>query len=171
LDKASAELAAQNQAQQQQFTDFASHLRLVVSSDTAQAGMRDVVYSVEYLSDNGNLQKLDNKIGAQFPKLDVTENNSAKCTGCSGPDASGKYHSTDKSGNRFEDLVSPQPATNRAQSFTVTPHGGGPSAPISVRLAGKDYGTIGQWSDGYHIPYINGYSYQQGLPGGYAPSQ
>jgi len=68
-------------------------------------------------------------------------------------------------------VVSPQPATNRAQSFTVTAHGGGPSAPISVRLAGKDYGTIGQWSDGYHIPYINGYSYQQCLPGGYAPSQ
>jgi hypothetical protein len=133
--------------------------------------MRDVVYTVEYLSDNGNLQKLDSKIGAQFPKLDVTENNSDKCSGCSGPDASGKYHSTDKSGNRFEDLVSPQPATNRAQSFTVTPHGGGPSAPISVRLAGKDYGTISQRSDGYHIPYINGYSYQQGLPGGYAPSQ
>jgi hypothetical protein len=54
---------------------------------------------------------------------------------------------------------------------TVSPQGGGATAPISVRLAGQDFGKIGKWSDGYHIPYINGYSYQQGLHGGYAPSQ
>jgi hypothetical protein len=60
------------------------------------------------------------------------------------------------SGNRFEDLVSPQPAGNRIQSFTVSPQGGGASAPISVRLAGQDFGAVGQWSDGLHIPYVNG---------------
>lgn len=160
----------QNSQQNAQFTAFASHLRLVVTSDTAQAGIRDIVYTVVYLSYNGNLQNLDAKSGAQYPKVDVTENNSAYCQGCT-KDAAGVYHSTDTGGNRFEDLVSPQPAGNRLQSFSVSPQGGGPSAPISVRLAGKDYGTIGQWSNGINIPYINGYSFQRGLPGGYAPSQ
>jgi RHS repeat-associated protein len=158
------------QREQARFSRFVSNLRLVVTSDTAQAGIRDVVYKVSYLSRNGNLQDLSDKIGAEFKKLDVTENNSAYCAGCS-KDAAGVYHSSDRDGNRFEDLVSPQPAGNRLQSFTASPHDGGPSAPISVRLAGQDYGTIGQWSDGIHIPYINGYSYQQGLPGGYAPTQ
>jgi hypothetical protein len=165
--------AAKSWGQQllKKFDAFVSHLRLVVTSDTAQAGIRDIVYTVAYLSKNGNIQNLDQKIGAQFKKLDVTENNSNYCQGCT-RDAAGVYHSTDNNGNRFEDLVTPQPATNRLQSFSVTPHDGGPTAPISVRLNGMDYGTIGQWSDGIHIPYINGYSYQQGLPtGGYAPQQ
>jgi RHS repeat-associated protein len=151
------------------FDAFVSHLRLVVISDSVTGGWREVLYKVAYLSDNGNIQSLD-KIDAQFKELDVTENNSVICKACV-QDSSGVWHSTDRTGNQFDDLVSVEPAGSRVQSFSVSPHDGGPSASISVRLAGQDYGKIGQWSDGYHYPYVNGKSYQQGLPGGYPPSQ
>ncbi len=168
---------------------YNSTYRLVATSDTFSdtGGAREVHWTVWLLSSTGSVVSFNDTFITD-PKFYVSESQSAKCDGCVpfGPDdfrSGGGVDQNQKvlppesqTPDVFIDTLRPGSGTkqNRSeQRFWISSSPGLNNADrqqIIVRISGKDYGSLGLWTDGKQSQWIQGYR-PTTLPGGNPPQE
>lgn len=142
-----------------------------------------MTWELEQLSSNGQTFSL-NEWGATDPHANITEHQTEECGGCTqfgidwrsggGVDQNGNLLPKEEQGtDRFEDRLAANGGQMKSkQSFTMSKELGlnpAKSEGVMVRIAGKDYRSLGLWSDGKQIPWVQGYPSTVHIPAGNPP--